>query len=114
MNTTNYLGQKVNVVIDRPFGSKHPKHGFIYEVNYGYVPNTKSPDGKELDAYVLGLDKPIDKTTGICIAVIHRIDDDDDKLVITPNGEGFSNEEIEKLVEFQEKWFKHIILRAKI
>ena len=114
MNTTIYLGQKVNVVIDRPLGSKHPKHGFIYEVNYGYIPNTKSPDGEELDVYVLGINKPIDKTTGICIAVIHRIDDNDDKIVVTSNGEDFSNKEIERLVEFQEKWFKHIILRKNI
>jgi inorganic pyrophosphatase len=114
MNTINYLGQKVNVVIDRPLGSKHPKHGFVYEINYGYIPNTKSADGEELDAYVLGLGKPIDKTTGICIAVIHRTDDDDDKLVISTNGADFSDEEIERLVEFQEKWFKHLILRTKI
>jgi len=114
MNTTSYLGQKVNVTIDRTLGSKHPKHDFIYEVNYGYIPNTKSPDGEELDVYVLGLDKPIDKISGICIAVIHRTDDDDDKLVVTPNAEDFSDAEIEKLVEFQERWFKHIILRKKI
>ncbi|NMC60505.1 MAG: inorganic pyrophosphatase [Candidatus Methanofastidiosa archaeon] len=114
MNITGYLGQKVNVVIDRPLGSKHPKHGFIYKVNYGYVPNTKAPDGEEIDAYFLCVDKPIDKTSGICIAIIHRTDDEDDKLVVAPNSEDFSNEEIEKLVEFQEKWFKHIILRAKI
>lgn len=114
MNTTSYLGQKVNVVIDRPLGSKHPKHDFVYEINYGYIPNTKAPDGEELDAYILGLDKPIDKTKGICIAVIHRTDDNDDKLIVTPNGEDFSDKEIEKLVEFQEKWFKHIILRKKI
>lgn len=111
MNTIDYLGQKVNVIIDRPLGSKHPKHGFIYEVNYGYIPNTKSPDGEELDAYVLGLDKPIDKISGTCIAVIHRTNDDDDKLVITPNGEDFTDKEIEKLVESQEKWFKHKIIR---
>jgi len=114
MDITNYLGQKVNVVIDRPLGSKHPKHGFIYKVNYGYIPNTKSPDGEELDAYILGIDKPIDKVTGICIAVIHRTNDNDDKLVVTPDGEDFSDKEIEKFVEFQEKWFKHIILRVKI
>lgn len=114
MNITSYLGQKVNVVVDRPLGSKHPKHGFVYEVNYGYVPNTKAPDGEEIDAYILGIDKPIDKISGICIAIIHRTDDEDDKLVVTPNGEDFSNEEIEKLVDFQEKWFKHMILRSKI
>jgi inorganic pyrophosphatase len=113
-NPLTFIDQKVNVVIDRPLGSKHPKHGFVYEVNYGYVPNTKSPDGEELDVYVLGVDKPIDKTTGICIAVIHRTDDDDDKLIVTQDGKDFSNSEIEKLTEFQEKWFKHVILRKKI
>ena len=114
MNTIDYLGQKVNVIIDRPLGSKHPKHGFVYEVNYGYIPNTESPDDEELDAYVLEVDKPIDKTTGTCMAVIHRTDDNDDKLVVTPNGEDFSDREIEEFVEFQEKRFKHIILRKKI
>lgn len=114
MNITGYLGQKVNVVIDRPLGSKHPKHGYTYEVNYGYIPNTKAPDGEDIDAYVLGIDKSVDKVSGICVAVIHRTDDEDDKLVVTPSGKDFSNEEIEKLVEFQEKWFKHIVLRTKI
>ena len=36
MDTKEYLGKKVAIKIDRPFGSKHPKHGFIYPVNYGY------------------------------------------------------------------------------
>ena len=123
VNSLSFLGQKVNVVIDRPLGSKHPQHGFIYEVNYGYIPNTKSPDGEEQDLYVLGIDKPVDKIIGVCIAVIHRTNDNDDKLVVTPNGEDFSDEEIskawptslvEKLVEFQEKYFKHVILRKSL
>ncbi|SRR3989339_903112 len=113
INSLGFLGQKVNVVIDRPLGSKHPKHGFIYEVNYGYIPNTKSSDGEEQDVYVLGTDKPNNKIIGVCIAVIHRTNDNDDKLIVTPNGEDFSDEEIEKLVEFQEKYFKHVILRKQ-
>jgi len=120
VNSLSFLGQKVNVVIDRPLGSKHPQHGFIYEVNYGYIPNTKSPDGEEQDLYVLGIDKPVDKIIGVCIAVIHRTNDNDDKLVVTSDGKDFSDEEIskawptslvEKIVEFQEKYFKHVILR---
>ena len=120
VNSLSFLGQKVNVVIDRPLGSKHPQHGFIYEVNYGYIPNTKSLDGEEQDVYVLGIDKPSDKIIGVCIAVIHRTNDNDDKLVVTSDGKDFSDEEIskawptslvEKLVEFQEKYFKHVILR---
>lgn len=113
-SSIKYIGNKVDVVIDRPLGSKHPKHGFTYEVNYGYIPNTKSADREELDAYVLGIDEPIDKISGTCIAVIHRTDDDDDKLIVTQDGKDFSDAEIEKLTEFQEKWFKHVILREPI
>ena len=113
-NSLTFIGQKVNVVIDRPLGSKHPKHDFTYEVNYGYVPNTKSADGEELDAYVLGVDKPLTNIRGTCIAVIRRTDDDDDKLIVTQEGKDFSDAEIEKLTNFQEKWFKHVILRSKI
>jgi inorganic pyrophosphatase len=110
MDIKNYLGKVVDVVIDRPLGSRHPKHGFTYEVNYGYVPGTKSADGEELDVYVLGVAKPLKKFSGKCIVIIHRTDDDD-KLVIVPKGGDFSDEEIEKLVEFQEKWFTHKIIR---
>ena len=37
VNAKDYLGKKVNVIIDRKLGSKHPKHNFIYPVNYGYI-----------------------------------------------------------------------------
>ncbi|MEI7480142.1 MAG: inorganic diphosphatase, partial [bacterium] len=55
---SQYLGKAVQVIMDRPLGSNHPKHGFRYEVNYGFVPDTKAPDGEEIDAYVLGVDIP--------------------------------------------------------
>lgn len=108
----NLLGKTVDISIDRPLGSKHPKHGFTYEANYGFVPNTKAPDGEELDAYVLGVDEPIKEFKGICIAVIHRLEDDDDKLVVAREGTTMTDEEIENAVGFQEKWFKHEIVRV--
>lgn len=113
-NVLDFLNKEVELIIDRPLGSKHPKHGYTYEVNYGYVPNTKASDGEEIDAYVLGLDKPVNIISGICIAIVHRMEEEDDKLVVTTKGEEFSDKEIEKLVNFQEKWFKHKILRAKL
>lgn len=109
--STDYLNKNVQVVMDRPLGSKHPKHGFEYRTNYGYIPGTTSGDGEELDAYVLGVDKPLDKFQGICIAVIHRTDDDDDKLIVVPKGVTLTDDEIETMVKYQEKWFKHIIIR---
>lgn len=110
VNSRDFLGQIVNVQIDRPLGSKHPKHGFVYEVNYGFIPNTISGDGEELDAYVLGVDKPLTNFTGRCVAIIHRTDDDDDKLVVVPDGQKTTEEYIEQKTDFQEKWFKHTII----
>ena len=52
MDNKDYINKIVKVKIDRPFGTKHPKHGFIYPINYGYIPNTISRDGEELDCYV--------------------------------------------------------------
>ena len=108
---TQYIGKMVQVKIDRPLGSKHPKHGFEYPVNYGFLPYTKSGDGEELDAYVLMIDEPLEEYVGRCIGVIHRTNDDDDKLIVVPEAYDLADEEIEKDVAFQEKWFKHILLR---
>ena len=106
-----YLGKIVNVEIDRPLNSKHPKHEFTYEVNYGYVPGTMSGDGEELDCYVLGVDEPLKIFKGECIAVIHRLNDDDDKLVVVPIGTNISDDEIRKLTHFQEQYFESEIIR---
>lgn len=111
ITATQYIGKTIYVKIDRPLGSKHPKHGFVYPLNYGFVPNTVSGDGEELDAYVLGINQPLADFTGKCIAVIHRTDDDDDKLIIVPQNSAFADEEIEKQTAFQEQWFKHILIR---
>lgn len=106
-----FLNKKVEVIMDRPLGTKHPKHGFIYEVNYGYIKGTIAPDGEELDAYYLGIAIPVEKACGQVIAIIHRIEDDDDKLVVVPEGTTFSDEEIRAQVHFQEQWFQSIIVR---
>lgn len=110
-NALNYIGKNVTVIIDRPLNSLHPGHRFRYLLNYGYIPQTLSGDGEELDAYVLGIDAPVETFTGKCIAIIRRTDDDDDKLIVVPENTDFTTAEIEKLTDFQEKWFKHIIIR---
>ena len=109
--STKYIGKMVYVQIDRPLGSKHPKYGFEYPVNYGFLPYTTSGDGEELDAYVLAVDEPINEFFGRCIGVVHRLNDDDDKLIVVPEAYDLSDEQIEADIAFQEKWFKHILIR---
>ena len=111
MDSRDYLGKVIKIEMDRPLGMKHPKHGFIYLVNYGYVPNTVSGDGEELDAYLLGVFEPVKEYTGKCIAIIHRTNDNDDKLVIVPKGRNYSDDAINALTEFQEQYYEHIIIR---
>jgi inorganic pyrophosphatase len=107
----SFLGKEVEVTMDRPLGSKHPDEGFLYEVNYGYIAGVIAPDGEDLDAYYLASDQPLEKAKGKVIAIIHREDDDDDKLVVVPKEVTLSDEEITKLVSFQEQRHKSFILR---
>ena len=111
MKSKEYLNKIVNVKIDRQLGSKHPKHNYIYPINYGYVPGTVSGDGEELDCYILGIFEPISEFKGKCIAIIQRTNDNDDKLIIVPEDKNYSNDAIEALVEFQERYFEHKLVR---
>ena len=86
--------------IDRPLGSKHPRHGSAYPLNYGFVLGIFSPDGAEMDAYVLGVSVPLAALTGECIAVIHRTNDDDDKLIVVPAGLSSTDDEIRSATLF--------------
>lgn len=109
--TRSYLGRRVQIQMDRPLGSRHPDDGFEYPVNYGFVPSTRAPDGEELDAYVLGVTGAMTHFEGHCIAVIHRLDDDEDKLVVVPDGVELADDEIRRLTHFQEQYFTSEILR---
>ena len=100
------IGNIVKVIVDRPLGSVHPKHkDIIYTVNYGYVPGVIAEDWEEQDAYILGVDEPITEFIGKVIAVIHRLNDIEDKWIVVPENKSLSKEEIVNSVAFQEKFF---------
>ncbi len=71
------------VEIDRSLGTRHPEWGFIYPVNYGFVPNQPASDGDALDAYVL-----------------------------VPEGVEYTDAQVMALLEFQERFFESTTLRA--
>jgi inorganic pyrophosphatase len=110
---TKYIGETVTIKIDRPMGSKHPKWDFVYPINYGEIPNTLAPDGEAIDAYILGISEPKNEFTGICIAVIHRTNDNDDKLIVVPKNKTYTDEQIIEITKFQEQFFESIILFKK-
>ena len=104
------IGKMVSGTVDRPLGTAHPGHPeMIYPINYGYVNNVLAGDGAEQDVYIFGTNKPLKSFRGKVVAVWHRFDDVEDKLVAAPEGISFTKEEIAKAVYFQEQYFLHEI-----
>ena len=81
------IGDIVKVTVDRAMGTYHPEHpDMYYPVNYGYIEGIMAPDGEEQDAYILGVEEPLNEFTGKIIAIIHRNDDIEEKWVGAPVG----------------------------
>ncbi|MBN2794112.1 MAG: inorganic diphosphatase [Clostridia bacterium] len=105
----HYLGCRVFVKIDRPMHSVHPKHeDMIYPINYGFLPFTLSMDGCEIDAYVIGPEKPLEYYSGEVVAIIKRKDDEEEKLVVSNTA--LTLGEIYENVYFTERYFKSEIV----
>ncbi len=111
IDATDYLGKTVTVTVDRPKGSAHPEHpDMTYGVNYGYIEyGLTMPDGDEIDAYILGVDEPVSEFRGTVAAVIHRRDDDEDKLIVVPEGMSVTREQIRRETNFCEQYFDSVI-----
>ena len=103
----------MNVVIDRPRGSAHPRDPkLIYPLNYGYVPGTIAGDGAAQDVYVLGIDEPRERIENLkVIAVVHRYNDCEDKWIAAPEGMTFTDDEIRRAVDFVEQYFDSVLIR---
>lgn len=104
----SYLGKTVRIGIDRPIGYVHKKD-IIYPINYGYIPGVLGGDGEEMDVYLLGVDFPVKEFDAHIIAIIHREDDVEDKLVGAPEGVTFTADEIAAAVYFQEQYYRSYI-----
>lgn len=67
------LVKESEIVIDRPKGTAHPRFpDFIYPVDYGYLKNTASMDGAEIDVWVGSGEKQIDAI--MCIVDLGKRD----------------------------------------
>ncbi len=102
-----YLGKRVVIGIDRPMGYVHKKetYSLTYPINYGFVPGVLGGDGEELDVYLLGVDVPVEEYECEIIAIAHRHNDVEDKLIGAPVGKRFTKEQIENAIRFQEQYY---------
>lgn len=96
MDIKNLVGRELTVRINRPMGEVDP-------VNCGRY--------QRMDAYVLGVFRPLKSFRGKCIAVIHRRKGQEHRLVVVPSDMHLSDNEIRLLTWFQERHFDSQILR---
>lgn len=103
----SFLGKTISIKIDRPIGYVHQKddYSLTYPINYGYIPEEIGGDGEELDVYLLGVDVPVEEYTGKIIGIVHRENDNEDKLVAVPEGMTFTRKQIKEAVAFQEQYY---------
>ena len=103
----SYLGKTVKIGIDRPIGYVHKKekYSLTYPINYGYIPDVLGGEGEDLDVYLLGVETPVEEYECRIIAIVHRHNDVEDKLVGAPIGMSFTKEEISNAVHFQEQYY---------
>lgn len=105
------LGRSVRVTVDRPLGTRHPEHkDTTYLLNYGYVADVLAADNEWQDAYVWGVREPLEVFEGEVVAVIHRLDDVEDKWIVAAPGTRVTVEEVRAATNFAEKYFRSEVL----
>ena len=100
----SYLGKTVEIGIDRPIGYAHKKD-IVYPINYGFIPGVLGGDDEELDVYLLGVTEPVASYCAKIIAIVHRENDVEDKLVAMPEHMSMTQYEITQAIHFQEKYY---------
>ncbi|MBO4688283.1 MAG: GNAT family N-acetyltransferase [Clostridiales bacterium] len=106
MDYSDVIGKTVSGTIDRPIHTPHPNHPeMIYPINYGYVDGIFAGDGDEQDVYVFGTEETLSKFEGKVVGVIHRLNDCEDKWIVSLDGNPIDRDTILRTVEFQEQYY---------
>jgi len=74
------------IIIDRPKGTKHPQYDYIYELDYGYLANTASPDNAGIDVWLGSLSEQ-KLVAAICTVDLIKRDSEIKLLIACTNAE---------------------------
>lgn len=84
-NAVDKLVGESEIVLDRPKGSRHPRYpDLVYEVGYGYLKNTSSPDGGGIDVWLGSGER---KVVGVVCTVDFIKRDSEIKILVGCNEE---------------------------
>jgi inorganic pyrophosphatase len=106
----NKLVLENEIIIDRPKGTKHPKYSdIVYELDYGYIKNTKAIDGNEIDVFKGSLHN---KNVNTIICTIDLLKHDIEIKILI----GCTISEIQKVYKFlnNSKYMRAIIIEKNV
>lgn len=108
-----YLGKKVHVTIDHPYGSFHPHYGdTLYPLNYGYIDEKGFLDASFQNAYVYGIEEPLETFYGIVIAIIYRASSE--SIWIVSNDTSYDQKDVINAIgEIEQHFASEIIWYSK-
>ncbi|NEU81080.1 inorganic pyrophosphatase [Nostoc sp. UIC10630] len=116
LRTTNYadfwlkLDRLValnNLKIDRPKGTSHPRYpSFVYPLNYGYLENTHSGDGADIDVWIGSLSSK--KVTAVICSVDLEKRDTEIKILL-----GCTSEERQTILDIHNTGSQSAILLVR-
>ncbi len=108
----DYLGKMVTVIVDRPYGSFHLQYSDVtYPCNAGYV-KERIPveDGEFQDAYIIGVEEPVESFTGVVVGIIYRKSENQSKWIVMPVGMTINHDEIIQRIGLEEQHYETRII----
>jgi inorganic pyrophosphatase len=105
LRAADWIGRRVRALADQPLGLYHPDRGPVYDVNYGFVPGTRAPDGHPIDVRTIDPGGPLPECEVEGIAIIRRRGDAESKLVGRIGLGDWSAGDIAARTHFQERFF---------
>ncbi|MCR5516757.1 MAG: NUDIX hydrolase [Lachnospira sp.] len=102
--------ETVTVKIDHPLGSTDEDNpSIVYPINCGYVERDceigQNGEFSRQEAYVLGVDVPLDEFTGVLTAVARRKDDANSVWLVVPENIHYTRQQLEEMIYFSEQYY---------
>lgn len=103
----NMIGKKVTVIVDRAYGSYHPTlQDMICPYNFGYIKQDTNLEDSELqDAYVVGVEEPLDEFTGYVVGIIYHGNEATSRWIVAPAGYVVNHEKLIQLLGQEEQFY---------
>ncbi len=104
-----YLGKKVHVYIDHPYGSMHPLVGEFCSCNCGYIDEEGMLEGEFQDAYVVGIKEPLERFEGYVVGILYRKNEQQSKWIIAKEPIFHKQEVIQEIAFIEQQYDSRII-----